>query len=184
MYLYNVFRVQFWRVKQKKKVVEMQWLHDFYSIRFILILILFSHVFCNNIVDFFFNSFSLSFLFICISLLQIDKVHGIVLCASVFFLFVLLNILLESNRIEENKMRLLRKNGNNLSTIRKSKQWKASLLYWSQFAFFIVPSEFFPFEVCSFPSSFGQTDWQYLAHTHTDHDHDRESTTAREKCQE
>lgn len=101
-----------------EKVVEKQWLHDFYSIHFIL---------------------------------------------NVFFFFSLLCVVTDWQssrilfaRIERNKMRLLRKNGNNLSTILESKQWKASL-YWSQF-FILVGREFFSFSLSHISGTSRQRD--------------------------
>lgn len=158
--------VQLWTVKQwvreretetggeAKRVVEMQWVHDFYWIRFILILFV-SCVRCSVIMLRVSHFFSLTFHLCLFSLCcRLTKVHGnsytqwyrrggvCVLvrvrthACVIFFSFLICSsqqILLEYRHRGKNKMRLLRENGNNLSTIRKLKQWKASL-YWSQFA--------------------------------------------------
>lgn len=132
------------RVREKQKVVEMQWVHDFYWSRFILI----HFVSCNmlRVADF----FSLTFYLCCFFLLFVAdwrkihrnsytqwyrrrrrrcvRVRTLARVCNIFFICSSQQILLENRHRGKDKMRLLR------STIRKSKQWKASLLHWSQFA--------------------------------------------------
>lgn len=116
VYIYCAFNFHEWDKNKSCWYAMTAWLlfNSLYSYSF------FSHVRCVLF-------FNISF-FICISLLQIDKVHGIVQRTRCMCALALIFSTFCSNRIEENKMRLLRKNGNNFSTIRKLKQWKASLL--------------------------------------------------------
>lgn len=92
------------------------------------------------LIQFYLFSFFSYTLVVCVYILQIDKVQEYTSSSRSIYIYKK-NInfcCCCSNSNRQNKMRLLRKNGNNLSTILESKQWKASLLISIHRCYFFV----------------------------------------------